>query len=135
MVAMVIAKRIVVLLLVLVAGPASSFYRLAGPSFYNGSTAEITIDIVYQDGPCCHLPHVPAHHFAFAEPNFHEVKTITVTALGKIYCLKKSTALQWRADVKPKDQLWIFDGAHICMIQKRDFKTGGGMQCPLHPTK
>jgi len=107
----------------------AAFTKAAGPVFYNPSNEEILLHVYFYEGPAFQGV-IPAGE-ALALPNAWQVRGLEARlSSGEILILSKEEALKLRSGIeKPRSQVWVIDGFHVCVVESRKFKRERDFHC------
>ncbi len=112
--------------------PAFGVTSLLGPTFYNGGSSEVDVYISNNAAENIQLlKDFPAKKF-FAGRDPLEVSTMKVVSRGITFQTDSEEIAKQRQGLEPKEQLWLFDGEHVCMVKKRTFDPGAPIRCPSY---
>ena len=105
---------------------------IEGPNFYNATDESVKLEVTFDSGQQwrANTPMVLKSHMLFADVEDHQVRTIAFTVGEKKYSLERAAVLKLRGDSRPRDQIWAFDGASICVVSAHRFDPEKGARCP-----
>ena len=127
-------KRIrLLVLLALWVEPTFAFKSIKGSNFYNATNEVVTLEVTFDSGQQWRgdTQATMKAHMHFADLDDHQVNTVTFIAEGKIYRLEKDAVLKLRGETRPRDQLWVFDGAGVCLLSERGFDPKKDVRCAV----
>lgn len=113
--------------------PAFAFKSIQGPNFYDATIDVVAFEVTFDSGPQWRsgAAMTMKAHMHFADLDNHQVNTIVFTSGGKTYRLEKDAVLKLRGEIRPRDQLWVFDGANVCMFPESGFDPKKDVHCPV----
>jgi hypothetical protein len=108
----------------------SGFQSIGGPSFFNGSNEEVDVFIESPGVETVHLLTRFPPHTAFAESEERNITSVTVVTKARRLKSNAQLIAQQRVSMRPKEQLWVFDGEQICVIRNRAIEREVRFKCP-----
>jgi hypothetical protein len=119
------------ILLALWVEPTFAFKSIKGPNFYNATNDPLTLEVTFDSGRQWRgdTKMTMKAHMHFADLDDHQVNSVTFIAEGKTYRLETDVVLKLRGGTRPRDQLWVFDGASVCLLPERGFDPKKDVQC------
>lgn len=116
-------------LLAALALPAA-FARGAGPTLYNPQTDAMSVDITFANGDEFRNV-VNAKELKPLGSDAQITGVRVFLSSGQVLEANPDDALRLRGRIdKPQNQVWVVDGAHICVFDSHKFKRKAGLKCP-----
>jgi len=115
-------------LLAALALPAA-FARGAGPTLYNPQTDAMSVDITFANGDEFRNV-VNAKELKPLGSNAQITGVRVFLGSGGVLEASPDDAVRLRGKIdRPQDQVWVVDGARICVMDAHKFKRKVGMKC------
>jgi hypothetical protein len=111
--------------------PVHALSKDLGPTFFNATDEVISIEIAYSQGSGFRGDLAPGQLERW--PFAWQVQTVKVQLKdGRSFGVSEAEAVHLRGKLtKPRAQVWVIDGSHICVVASRRFKATKGLRCPV----